>query len=73
MAKIHNERKETCVADSDALLWNHKDPVSSVPLKKVSEGSYFFRMSKNHKDLLDQTNKTPSSIEPVQHQNNALK
>lgn len=67
------EREETFVTDSDALLWNHKDPVSGVPLKKVSEESYFFRMSKYHKALLDHINKNPSFIEPAQHRNNILK
>jgi len=63
------EREEIFVTDSDAELWQYKDPVSGVALKKVSEESYFFRMSKYHKKLLDHIKENPDFIQPDKHRN----
>lgn len=65
----YNIREETFVTDSDAAASEYKDPTSGVPLKKVEEESYFFRMSKYHDRLVKHIEENPEFIMPEQHRN----
>jgi methionyl-tRNA synthetase len=66
----YNVREETFVTETEAALSDFKDPVSGIPLKRVEEESYFFRMSK-YKDRLIQYIEVdnPDFIQPVNHRN----
>ena len=68
----YNVREETFVTDSDAKLADFKDPASGLPLKKVEEESYFFRMGSYHDKLVDYINENPEFIQPEQYRNNIL-
>ena len=68
----YNEREEVFVPDADAEAANFLDPGSGVPLKRVSEESYFFRMSKYTDRLLAYLEENPTFIEPEQYRNNIL-
>lgn len=63
----YNVREETFVTDSDAELADYKDPASGLPLKRVEEESYFFKMSKYQQPLLDHIENNPNFIQPEQH------
>ena len=65
----YNVREETFVTDNDAKLWDYKDPTSGKPLKKVEEESYFFKMSKYHKQLVEHIENNPLFIQPEMHRN----
>lgn len=65
----YNEREETYVTESEAELNNFCDPDSGVPLKKVKEASYFFRMSKFCDRLLTHIEDNPDFIQPEQFRN----
>jgi len=65
----YNVREETFVTDSDAKLWDYKDPGSGKPLKKVEEESYFFKMSRYQKDLIAHIENNPDFIQPEMHRN----
>jgi methionyl-tRNA synthetase len=66
----YNVREETFVTDSDALLSNYLDPTSGLPLKKVEEESYFFKMSKYKDQLLQYIEvDNPTFIQPEHHKN----
>ena len=69
----YNEREELFVSESEAKEMEYKDAGSGVPLKKVTEESYFFRMSK-YLDQLIQHIETgnPSFVQPEQFRNNIL-
>lgn len=68
----YNVREETFVTDSDAQLADYKDPTSGLPLKKVEEESYFFRMSDYHDKLVNYINDNAEFIQPAQYKNNIL-
>ena len=68
----YNVREETFVTDKDAQLADYKDPTSGLPLKKVEEESYFFRMSDYHDKLVQYINDHPEFIQPDQYKNNIL-
>ncbi len=68
----YNVREETFVTDSDAKLADYKDPTSGLPLKKVEEESYFFRMGDYHEKLVQHINDNPEFIQPAQYRNNIL-
>ena len=68
----YNVREETFVTDSDAKLADYKDSASGLPLKKVEEESYFFRMGSYHDKLVDYINLHPEFIQPEQYRNNIL-
>lgn len=68
----YNEREETFVTDTEAEQCNFQDPSSGVPLKRVKEESYFFRMSKYTERLMAHIEENPSFIEPEQYKNNIL-
>jgi len=63
----YNVREETFVSDSDAALTDYKDPTSGLPLKKMKEESYFFKMSRFHDELLQFIKEHPESIQPEQY------
>ena len=60
-------RDERYVTEQEALEWDYKDPVSGVALTKMSEESYFFRLSKYHNFLLDKIKSDPEFISPSQY------
>lgn len=60
----YNEREEAYVTDSEAEANQFKDPVTGLPLKRVAEDSYFFRMGKYCDALIEHINANPSFIEP---------
>ncbi len=68
----YNIREETFVTDKDAQLADYKDPTSGLPLKKVEEESYFFRMADYHDKLVKYIDDHPEFIQPDQYKNNIL-
>lgn len=68
----YNEREEVFVPQSDAEKMNFLDEGSGLPLKRVKEESYFFRMSKYTERLINFIETNPSFIEPEQFRNNIL-
>lgn len=68
----YNVREEAFVTESEAKLADFKDPVSGLPLKKVEEESYFFRMSAYHDKLMDHIMEHPEFIQPSQHRNSII-
>ena len=68
----YNEREETFVPDSEAEASNFLDPGTGLPLKRVTEESYFFRMSMYCDKLIQYIEENPSFIEPEQYRNNIL-
>lgn len=68
----YNVREETFVTDNEAALNEFKDPTSGVPLKRVEEESYFFKMSAYNEKLVQHINDNPGFIRPEQHRNNIL-
>lgn len=65
----YNEREECFVADADAELAGYKDIGSGLPLKKVEEESYFFKMSAYCERLLAHIRENPRFIQPEQLRN----
>jgi methionyl-tRNA synthetase len=68
----YNVREETFVTEKDAELADFKDPTSGLPLKKVEEESYFFRMSDYHEKLVQYIHEHPQFIQPDQYKNQIL-
>ncbi|KAL7555799.1 hypothetical protein ACA910_002265 [Epithemia clementina (nom. ined.)] len=69
----YNVKEETFVTDSDAQLWEYKDPTTGIPLKKVDEESYFFKMSKYQQQLIQYISvDNPTFIQPEMHKNSIL-
>lgn len=68
----YNVREETFVPDNEAELNDFKDPASGVPLKRVEEESYFFKMSAYQEKLVKHIEENPNFIRPEQHRNNIL-
>jgi methionyl-tRNA synthetase len=68
----YNEREELFVTDSEAEAANFLDPGSGLPLKRVQEESYFFRMSKYADWLINHIETNPDFIQPEQFKNNIL-
>lgn len=68
----YNEREETFVTDMEAEANQFKDPASGLPLKRVVEESYFFRMSKYCDALIEHINANLSFIEPENHRKSIL-
>ena len=60
----YDVRNERFLTETQAKETNYKDPVSGKQYTKNSEETYFFRMSKYQKRLLDHLRKNPLSIEP---------
>ncbi|KAJ1434726.1 tRNA synthetases class I (M)-domain-containing protein [Ochromonadaceae sp. CCMP2298] len=68
----YNEREEVFVTQADAEAAEFKDVGSGLPLKRVKEESYFFRMSKYTDRLLEYIALNPSFIEPEAYRNNIV-
>mmetsp|Transcript_17104 Transcript_17104/g.41617 ORF Transcript_17104/g.41617 Transcript_17104/m.41617 type:complete len:773 (-) Transcript_17104:1137-3455(-) len=68
----YNVREETFVPDNEAEMNDFKDPASGLPLKRVEEESYFFKMSAYHDKLVQHIKDNPNFIRPEQHRNNIL-
>eukprot|EP00934_Nitzschia_sp_Nitz4_P008399 Nitzschia sp. Nitz4//scaffold203_size38902//33863//36338//NITZ4_007667-RA/size38902-augustus-gene-0.45-mRNA-1//1//CDS//3329541445//8389//frame0 len=68
----YNIREETFVTDNEAQLNDYKDPASGLPLKRVEEESYFFKMSAYKERLLQHIHDNPNFIRPEQHRNNIV-
>ena len=65
----YNEREEMFITELEAELTNFVDPGTNLPLKKVVEESYFFRMSKYEAALISHIEENPLFIQPEQHRN----
>lgn len=69
----YNEREETFITETEALETDYKDTGSGLPLKKVTEESYFFRMSKYLDRLLQYIEiENPTFIQPDALKNQIL-
>lgn len=68
----YNEREEVYVTESEAEASNFMDPGSNLPLKRVKEESYFFRLSKYTDRLVAHIESNPAFIQPEQYRNNIL-
>ncbi|KAK6590715.1 hypothetical protein RS030_142140 [Cryptosporidium xiaoi] len=60
----YNVREENFVTELEAKLSDYKDPVSGVPLKKMEEPSYFFRISKYIRLIRDYILDHPEFVQP---------
>ena len=63
----YNVREETFVTDNEAKLSDFKDPTSGVPLKKMAEESYFFKMSRYQERLVAHFHAFPDFLQPEAH------
>ena len=68
----YNEREETFVTDAEAEANGFKDPGNGLPLKKVTEESYFFKMSKFTDQLIQHIENNDDFIQPDLHKNAIL-
>lgn len=68
----YNEREELFVTQQEAEKTKFMDEVKNVPLKRVSEESYFFRMSKYADRLIAHIKENPGFIEPESARVNIL-
>jgi len=59
-------REERFITEQEAQEWDYKDPGSGVPLKKMSEPS-FFRLSKYQKPVMKHIKDHPEFIQPEQY------
>jgi methionyl-tRNA synthetase len=60
----YNTREEKFVTETEAQACNYIDVTSGKPLTKTSEPSYFFKLSKYQKKLIDHINNNPLFILP---------
>lgn len=63
----YNVREEKFVTDQEAEESNFKDPLSGVPLKKMSEPSFFFKLSKYQDALIKHFQEHPEFVQPQQY------
>lgn len=68
----YNEREECYVTDLDAATSDYKDPGTGLPYKRVSEETYFFKMSKYANRLIAHIEENPSFCEPENARNEIL-
>ena len=68
----YNEREECYVTDMDAAASDYKDPGTGLPYKRVSEETYFFKMSKYADRLIAHIEENPSFCEPENARNEIL-
>lgn len=68
----YNEREEVFVPETEAEAAGFLDPGTGLPLKRVTEESYFFRMGNYADALIAHIEANPSFIEPEQFRNNIL-
>lgn len=60
------------MTETEAAATNYIDPTSQQPLIKTSEPSYFFRLAKYQKQLIDHINSHPLFILPVERKQEIL-
>lgn len=65
-------REERYVPEAEAAEMDYKDPGNGVPLKKMSEPSFFFRLSKYAAPVLKYIEDNPDFIKPVQYRSEIL-
>mmetsp|Transcript_15996 Transcript_15996/g.44243 ORF Transcript_15996/g.44243 Transcript_15996/m.44243 type:complete len:769 (-) Transcript_15996:85-2391(-) len=68
----YNVKEETFVTDMEAEMNDYKDPASGMPLKRVEEESYLFKMSAYADRLIEHIKSNPGFIRPEQHRNAVL-
>eukprot|EP00536_Pseudo-nitzschia_multiseries_P013447 jgi/Psemu1/211661/e_gw1.575.54.1 len=68
----YNVKEETFVTDMEAEMNDFKDPASGIPLKRVEEESYLFKMSAYADRLIEHIKSNPDFIRPEQHRNAVL-
>nr|CCA17292.1 methionyltRNA synthetase of possible bacterial origi (ISS) putative [Albugo laibachii Nc14] len=69
----YNVREEVFVTEVEAQQSEYKDPVSGIPLKKMREESYFFRMSKYQQRLVDHFHAHPEFLQPETRRQEIMK
>jgi len=69
----YNVREETFVTDLEARLSAYKDPASGVPLQRISEPSYFFRLTKYIPSVLEHIETNPQFIVPDSRRHEIIK
>eukprot|EP00927_Polykrikos_kofoidii_P006241 TRINITY_DN12539_c0_g1_i2.p1 TRINITY_DN12539_c0_g1~~TRINITY_DN12539_c0_g1_i2.p1 ORF type:complete len:881 (+),score=150.72 TRINITY_DN12539_c0_g1_i2:126-2645(+) len=65
-------REERFITDQEAEEWNFVDPGSSVPLKKMSEPTFFFRLAKYKDAVLKHIEDNESFIRPARYRDEIL-
>mmetsp|Transcript_24475 Transcript_24475/g.70244 ORF Transcript_24475/g.70244 Transcript_24475/m.70244 type:complete len:863 (+) Transcript_24475:138-2726(+) len=60
-------REERFITDQEAQEWDYKDPGSGLPLKQMSEPSFFFRLSKYQKAIMQHIEEHPEFVMPAQY------
>ncbi|CAK0847013.1 unnamed protein product [Prorocentrum cordatum] len=65
-------REERFITEQEAQEWDYKDPLSAVPLKKMSEPSFFFRLSKYQKRVVQHIEDNKDFIHPEQYRTEIL-
>jgi len=60
----YNVREETFVSETEAKKTDYKDPTTGLALTKNSEETFFFRMSKYQKKLIDHIHANPEFVQP---------
>jgi len=65
-------REERFITDQEAQEFNFKDPTSGAPLKKMSEPSFFFRLSKYQEKVIKLIEDRPEFIQPAQYRGEIL-
>ena len=68
----YNVREETFVTETDAQANDYKDPVSGLPLKRMEEPSYFFRLGQYEAALIAHIESHPEFIVPESRRNEVL-
>lgn len=69
----YNEREEVFITQAEAEASNFLDVGTGLPLKRVKEESYFFRMSSYCERLLSYIkDENPNFIQPDQYRNNII-
>ncbi|MEX0597661.1 MAG: methionine--tRNA ligase, partial [Candidatus Paceibacterota bacterium] len=66
----YNTREETFVSEHDAASFNYLDPVSKLPLQKITEPSYFFKLKKYLPLVLEFLQQNENFIVPSVYHNN---
>lgn len=65
-------REERFITEQEAQEWDYKDPSSGVPLKKMSEPSFFFSLSKYQQKVIQHIEAHPEFIQPAQYRGELL-
>ena len=68
----YDEGEENFVTETEAKANEFKSPVSGRPLKRYSEPSYFFKLSKYAPAVLDYIEKHPGFVRPESRRNEVL-